>query len=72
MINLKEHIGELFSASIYGVNCTGKIQIENDLIYLLQKILFISEYIVMLGQDDYCKATYTKLELYNDGWRLHN
>lgn len=37
MINLKEHIGELFSASIYGVNCTGKIQIENDLIYLLQK-----------------------------------
>lgn len=38
MINLREHIGEKFSASIWRTPCEGKIQIQNDRIFLCQNV----------------------------------
>ena len=35
-----------------------------------KKIFFISDYIVIMGKDDYCHPPQTKLEAYKAGWRL--
>ena len=138
MIDLREHVGEKFSAVIFDRYCEGKIQIQNGNIYLCQngcpgkscnnklgykyscilgnpiineedktgsrnvtnfkllselweietskwelnsilinkshtfraKVLFISDYIVILGEDDFCNPPQTKLALYTEGWRL--
>lgn len=137
MIDLRKHVGERFSAYIWGSYCEGKIQMQDGNIYLCQnvrsgescnnklgykysyalvnpiinegdttinvtnfnllsepweietskwelnsilvnticnqknkKIFFISDYIVIMGKDDFCLSPQTKLEAYKAGWRL--
>lgn len=139
MIDLREHVGKKFSAIACDIYFEGRIQIQDNLIYLCQniyngtdckdklgykysfllctpiinndgeaqannvtnfklllepweietskwelnsilvnticnqknkKIFFISDYIVIMGKDDFCLSPQTKLQAYDAGWRL--